>query len=424
MRKNKLIFNPKEIIKIIGEEYKDLSSIFSDKIGIVNVILKRNELDEYGLKMYQCLSADTKVLFDLSRDVSSGGLGISSDEKSAVISCIAEAIERYCMSYVPQNDIKKMKWNEINNEEKINDYQLYTDIQYEQNPQYINPKKEAIYWTRINSIEDGKYLYWPSSLIYLPFELSKTVAETSSTGMAAGFSINDCIISGLLELIERDSLMINFSKRLNPPEIDINTLNIENKKFVDEISKKYKIKIYKLYSDIKVPTYLCFIFNGEGKKLHYGIGASTNLDSNKAIDKALKECLFTYYYSLNIMDLRKNNPDEISTLYEHFLYYQGELFEELLFESEKVKYTRELYTFDEVKKDLKSNGLEIYYKDLTTEDIRLTNLKVVKVIVPGLIDLNKTHKMQRLAAKRFDDVPNKIGINAKNGLSKQPHPFP
>ena len=424
MRKNKLIFNPKEIIKIIGKEYKDLSSIFSDKIGIVNVILKRNELDEYGLKMYQCLSADTKVLFDLSRDVSSGGLGISSDEKSAVISCIAEAIERYCMSYVPQNDIKKMKWNEINNEEKINDYQLYTDIQYEQNPQYINPKKEAIYWTRINSIEDGKYLYWPSSLIYLPFELSKTVAETSSTGMAAGFSINDCIVSGLLELIERDSLMINFSKRLNPPEIDINTLNIENKKFVDEISKKYKIKIYKLYSDIKVPTYLCFIFNGEGKKLHYGIGASTNLDSNKAIDKALKECLFTYYYSLNIMDLRKNNPDEISTLYEHFLYYQGELFEELLFESEKVKYTRELYTFDEVKKDLKSNGLEIYYKDLTTEDIRLTNLKVVKVIVPGLIDLNKTHKMQRLAAKRFDDVPNKIGINAKNGLSKQPHPFP
>lgn len=424
MRKNKLIFNPKEIIKVIGEEYKDLSSIFSDKIGIVNVILKRNELDEYGLKMYQCLSADTKVLFDLSRDVSSGGLGISSDEKSAVISCIAEAIERYCMSYVPQNDIKKMKWNEINNEEKINDYQLYTDIQYEQNPQYINPKKEAIYWTRINSIEDGKYLYWPSSLIYLPFELSKTVAETSSTGMAAGFSINDCIVSGLLELIERDSLMINFSKRLNPPEIDINTLNIENKKFVDEISKKYKIKIYKLYSDIKVPTYLCFIFNGEGKKLHYGIGASTNLDSNKAIDKALKECLFTYYYSLNIMDLRKNNPDEISTLYEHFLYYQGELFEELLFESEKVKYTRELYTFDDVKNDLKSNGLEIYYKDLTTEDIRLTNLKVVKVIVPGLIDLNKTHKMQRLAAKRFDDVPNKIGINAKNGLSKQPHPFP
>ena len=424
MRKNKLIFNPKEIIKIMGDEYKDLSSIFSDKIGIVNVILKRNELEEYGLKMYQCLSADTKVLFNLSRDVSSGGLGISSDEKSAVISCIAEAIERYCMSYVPQNDIKKMKWNEINDEEKINDYQLYTDIQYEQNPQYINPKKEAIYWTRINSIEDGKYLYWPSSLIYLPFELSKTVAETSSTGMAAGFSINDCIVSGLLELIERDSLMINFSKRLNPPEIDINTLNIENKKFVDEISKKYKIKIYKLYSDIKIPTYLCFIFNGEGKKLHYGIGASTNLDSNKAIDKALKECLFTYYYSLNIMDLRKNNPDEISTLYEHFLYYQGELFEELLFESKKIKYTRELYTFDDVKKDLKSNGLEIYYKDLTTEDIRLTNLKVVKVIVPSLIDLNKTHKMQRLAAKRFDNVPNKIGINAKNGLSKQPHPFP
>ena len=136
--KNKLIFDPKEIESILGKEYKGLSTIFSDKIGIINVILRRFELEEYNLKMYQCLSADTKKIFDLSRDVSSGGLGISDTDKGAIISCIAEAVERYCMSYIPKNELIKSYWNDIDDKYKIQDYQLYTDEQYDNNNNFFN----------------------------------------------------------------------------------------------------------------------------------------------------------------------------------------------------------------------------------------------------------------------------------------------
>lgn len=422
--KNKLIFDPKEIESILGKEYKGLSTIFSDKIGIINVILRRFELEEYNLKMYQCLSADTKKIFDLSRDVSSGGLGISDTDKGAIISCIAEAVERYCMSYIPKNELIKSYWNDIDDKYKIQDYQLYTDEQYDNNNNFFNPKKDKIYWTKISSVDEDKQLYWPAGLIYLPFELSKNVAETSSTGMAAGYTIKDCILSGLLELIERDSLMINFSKRLNPPEIDIDTIEGANKEFINKIKEKYKIKIYKLYSDIEIPTYLCFIWNEKKGKPHYGIGASANLDSDLAINKALRECLFTHYYSLNIMDLRKDKPEDITTLYEHFLYYQGDFFEKLLFKGEKINYKKEVYSYDDLKNSLEKEGLQVFYKELTTTDVQSTGLKVVKVIVPGLIDLNKTHIMQRLAAKRFDEVPKKLKIKINEGLSELPHPFP
>ena len=422
--KNKLIFDPKEIESILGKEYKGLSTIFSDKIGIINVILRRFELEEYNLKMYQCLSADTKKIFDLSRDVSSGGLGISDTDKGAIISCIAEAVERYCMSYIPKNELIKSYWNDIDDKYKIQDYQLYTDEQYDNNNNFYNPKKDKIYWTKISSVDEDKQLYWPAGLIYLPFELSKNVAETSSTGMAAGYTIQDCILSGLLELIERDSLMINFSKRLNPPEIDIDTIEGANKEFINKIKEKYKIKIYKLYSDIEIPTYLCFIWNEKKGKPHYGIGASANLDSDLAINKALRECLFTHYYSLNIMDLRKDKPEDITTLYEHFLYYQGDFFEKLLFKGEKINYKKEVYSYDDLKNSLAKEGLQVFYKELTTTDVQSTGLKVVKVIVPGLIDLNKTHIMQRLAAKRFDEVPKKLKIKINEGLSELPHPFP
>lgn len=88
---------------------------------------------------------------------------------------------------------------------------MYSDNQYRKYKNFLNPNKDIISWSNIYSINNNQeYKYWPSSLIYLPFELDKVVSETTSTGIAAGFDLNDCIQSGLLELIERDSLMINF----------------------------------------------------------------------------------------------------------------------------------------------------------------------------------------------------------------------
>lgn len=346
MNKNRLILNKDEILKVLGKKYKGLSNIFSDKFGIVNAMLERHELDKYKLYMYQCLSANTKKLFDISRDVSSGGLGVNEDKNIAMTSCLAEALERYCMSYIPKNEIISCKKSDLNTKYVFSYFSTYSDEQYDKFDNFLNPNLDVIEWTKIYDIKDKKrYMYWPASLIYLPFDINKVVAETTSTGMAAGFSIDECILSGLMELIERDSLMINFMQRLNPPEIDINTIFGKNKKFIDSIRKDYNIKIYKLYSDFNVPIYLSIIYRIDNKKIHYGIGACASLDSDYAINKSLKECLFTYFYSLNIMDVRQKEPNKIKTLYEHFLYYQGDNFDKLLFNSKLIKYKKEKISF-------------------------------------------------------------------------------
>ena len=329
--KNKLILNKEEILNILGEEYSLLTDVFSDKFGIINAMLERHELDCYNLYMYQCLSANTTKLFNSSREVSSGGLGVNENKKIAMTSCLAEALERYCMSYIPACEIVRKLKKDLKSNETFDDFATYSFEQYENFSSFLNPYKDKIEWTKIYSIFDRKkYKYWPASLIYLPFNLNKPVAETTSTGMAAGFDIDDCIESGLLELIERDALMINFMQRLNPPEIDIKTIDGINQELISKIKAEYNIKIYKLYSDINVPIYLAIIFKLHKKQYHYGIGACANLNSDYAINKALKECLFTYFYSLNIMDVRQKDSDKIKTLYEHFLYYQGDNFKTLL----------------------------------------------------------------------------------------------
>lgn len=242
--------------------------------------------------------------------------------------------------------------------------------------------------------------------------------------MAAGVTIDDCIKSGLLELIERDALMINFLQRLNPPEINIESITGESKLLIDKIKKEYQIKIYKLYTDINIPVYLSYIYKEKNKKIHYGIGASASLSSDNAIQKSLKECLFTYFYSKNLLQFRKDNPKQICTLYEHFLYYQGSKFNDLLFDSPIENYSEQIVEFSEVIQSLSDNNIEVYYKELTTTDIIQTNMKVVKVVAPGLIDLNKSHNLPRLGATRFWSTPIKLGLTCNKQLSKLPHPFP
>ena len=423
--KNRLFLNKKEIINILGEEYNDLASIMSDKFGIINAILERNELKKYKLYMFQCLSANTRDLFDLKREVSSGGLGINETIKDAMIGCLAEALERYCMSFIPQDEVIFANIDSLNKDKLPKSFFTYNNKQYKNNCKFSNPKKESIHWTKIFSVDNDKnYIFWPASLIYLPFEISKPVAENTSTGMAAGITINDCIESGLLELLERDALMINFLQRLNPPEVILDSITGKNKSFIKMISKEYSIKIYKLYSDINVPIYFSLIWKKQKNKVHFGIGASASFNSDYAINKSLKECLFTFFYSKNIMDLKVNNPNEINKLYEHFLYYQGKNFEKLIFNSEKIEYKHEETNIHNILKELKNVGINVYYKNLTTDDIKETKIKVVKVIAPGLIDLNKSHILPRLGATRFWSVPKRLGLSYSKKLSEEPHPFP
>lgn len=419
------LLNHQEIYDILGEKHRNLSLIVSDKFGIVNAILSRKELDKYNLFMYQCLSANIKKLINVDRDISSGGLGVNEDKKSALIGCIAEAIERYCISFYDDDDLLYCRKDDLSANEILIPYNLYSNYQYKQNVNFANPNTDFIHWDKVFSVTSPSvWKYYPASLIYMPFQSSKIVAETTSTGLAAGFRLEDCILSGLLELIERDAIMINFAQRLNPVEINLDSFKKDNRKFIDNIKEEYNVKIYKLYSDIDVPIYCSIIWNKWKGKIHYGIGACANLDSDIAVNKSLKESLFTYFYSKNIMDLKTNNLSKIKTLYEHFLYYQGDNFNKLLFDSKIIDYVRNITSYEQLLASLNKNKIQIYYKELTTEDVFDTKLRVVRVVTDQLIDINKNHSLARLGASRFWDVPKKLGLKCDETLSYLPHPFP
>ena len=93
----------------------------------------------------------------------------------------------------------------------VDKHELYTKDQYKKHQEFLDPDADdQIFWTKLTGLEE-ETLYWPASLVYLPFSKGNLVAETSSTGVAAGISKEECVLSGLLELIERDAPYYPFS---------------------------------------------------------------------------------------------------------------------------------------------------------------------------------------------------------------------
>lgn len=424
MRKNEELNNIKAS-RILGK----LSRLYSPEFGLVNGIMHRHELDKYGFCIYQCLTENTTRLFSLKREISSGGLGVNKDKREAVLSCIGEAVERYCISYFDEKTAIFSRYSRLNKSLKPSTFDLYSDAQYSAlNNTFTNPRKDKIHWSKLSGFFNKKKgIFWPSSLIYMPFEKSKPVAEITSTGVATHSNKDLAILNGVTEIIERDSLMISFLNKLPVKELDI--LSVKKQiRLISKIEEDYKIRIFEIQNEIDFPVYLGIIWSKlRSGKVHFGIGAAACLDTNDAITKTLKECLFTHFYSKKLLPYKNDNLREINKLYEHYLYYQGNNFGkiwDLIPIRDVVLYTPRKFTLNMLKKKLLSKKLIPYYIDVTTDDIRSLGLYVVRVVVPRTIDLSKSFSLQRLGAKRLSEVPVSLGYKPNANPNQILHPFP
>ena len=401
--------------------------LVSERVGIINAVIKRDMLSKYGYTMYQCLSTKVSVLAAFTREPSSGGMGISLREKDAILACFGEAIERYCMSFIPTKDLFSGTLPTMS-QEFYNSHLLdfYTEEQYRLHPSFTNGIQDPIEWVSISKIDDkDSSSIWPAGLIYIPYESHKTIGETSSSGIAAHSNLETAYESALCEVIERDALMIYFYSGIPATKITPESIGEDIVPAIKDIIKDFNILLYQLETDTSLRVYLGYIFSKDGD-FHYGIGASAALDSDVAVGKVIKECLFSYHYSLNLTEFRNPKKEKITQLVEHFLYFQDSiLFEKIVLPINKeTSYQRKVLSFKDLLSSIRESGYEIYVKDLTTPDILNSNIRVVRTIIPGYVDLNKTYTLPKKTSRRFLEVAEKLGYpNVEIDFSVL-HPLP
>jgi bacteriocin biosynthesis cyclodehydratase domain-containing protein len=80
-------------------------------------------------------------------------------------------------------------------------------------------------WSPVWSLRDERFRYLPTGLLYFFHDASgQNPFNASSSGCAAGNTIEEAIVEGFLELVERDAFAIWWYNRSQRPEIDLDRL--------------------------------------------------------------------------------------------------------------------------------------------------------------------------------------------------------
>ncbi|MDY3913520.1 MAG: YcaO-like family protein [Phocaeicola sp.] len=396
------------------------------------------------IKAVSAYNCETKVLNGEYYAGKSGGCGFEFEE--AVLSAIGEGVERYCPTFYNLETMIESSYTDLiaRGYDAIcpSSFSLFHNYQYQENSFPFKPftNDTVVYWDKVYDVLSRKEVLCPSTFIYMPFTKGKIhISEQISTGFAAHTNYYDAFLNAIYEVIERDAFMISWMGQLELPKIKIQG---KLKKNVEKIIPSHmKLHLFDMTTDIKVPS-IVGILEGEhdfGKFVAFS--AATRMTYTAAINKTILElCQSVPYYRFLLKENEKKMDDlsELKSFEDHSIYYTRHPEEQEIFrkwiersESKSVAYEEEseMSSSSKIKsilKIFKDLGLDIYCKDITTEDIAEENFKVIRVICPQLIPLNGAYGRYYLGGNRLFEVPEKMGFTklSFDDLTIKPHPFP
>ncbi|GLX97696.1 TOMM precursor leader peptide-binding protein [Herbidospora sp. NBRC 101105] len=302
----------------------------------------------------------------------SGGKGGSPLE--AKVGALCEAVERYCGSRLGEEHVVHDSYRGLGAEAVHPDDVLLYDVR-QRAPFDETAETE---WTPLFTL-DGRRRYLPTGLLYF-----SEGGEADSNGNAAGSSIEDAILQGFLELVERDAVGIWWYNRTRQPEVVLDDPWTDGLR--DDYAKLGRdLWVLDLTTDLGIPA-MAAVSTKDGEEVMLGFGA--HFDPATAARRALTE-LGQLLPAATDLDMR---PwwGRVSLRSHPCLLPDGV--------AAPHAYTRNDDLADDV--DL-IRPFDPLILDQTRPDI---GMPVVKVVVPGL-----RHFWPRFAPGRLFDVPVALG---------------
>ncbi|MGH3796665.1 MAG: TOMM precursor leader peptide-binding protein [Pseudonocardiaceae bacterium] len=214
-----------------------------------------------------------------------------------------------------------------------------------------------------------------------------------SNGSAVAFSMDDAIVSGFLEVVERDAVAIWWYNKVGRPIVDVESFGDE---FFADVAVRQKatgsrLSVFDVTGDLDVPTFVAMSVRQPGDIPRFGFG--THFNARNALRSALVE--LGQAIRFHAQESRKwagfdwsgqshlTAPEGPPRLAEHYCD------------------AGETPTVRECAAVAAAVGAEVFVRDCTREDIALP---CVKVVVPGLRGIRP-----RFGPGRLFDVPPRMG---------------
>jgi len=343
------------------------------------------------------------------------GTGKGMSKQQGLASALGEAVERYCSQYEGYEPCIRASFNELTGIAiHPNDLMGFSKQQYE-NREVWRKKGATAYvpdpydtsrpidWTPAWSLTKKQWRLVPSAYVFYSY-LQKgggDICNGCSNGVAAGNSLEEAVMQGFYELVERDATAMWWYHKLLKPAVDWQNLKSPFTTNVEDDMNRVgmRLEILDLTNDLGIPVFSANLFDCNRADCLKSIGLGCHQDPHIALERAVSELGQTW--RMTEQNSYSIEMQKFLNIHEPFFSADSSLAPKRLSDFTIKQNNDFLDDIEDAVHLLQDRGLEMIIVDLTRPDI---GFPVVRVIVPGMI-----HFWPRFGCRRLLEVPKMLG---------------
>jgi ribosomal protein S12 methylthiotransferase accessory factor len=376
----------------------------------------------YGAGHNQAVKHDSLYFLRQGLRANSGGKGVTDAQARA--SALCEGLERHSGCFQGYETRKRASYQQLGATAiHPNACMLFSEKQYQCRREWnargsryqivTDPLDEAaeIEWTPVWSLTGRGFKYLPTGYCYYGYPVSRAAYYyyADSNGNAAGNSLEEAILQGFMELVERDSVALWWYSRVRRPAVDLESFA---EPYIRDLTEQYRklnreVWVLDITGDLEVPAFAAVSRRTDQTREVVLLGFGAHFDARIGILRALTELNQSVVVARGCETSSEDYDPAVRDWWQTAtLANQGYLAPDATRPRARLDY--EPTWSDDVREDVlrcqeivERQGMEMLVLDQTRPDI---GLPVAKVIVPGL-----RHFWARFAPGRLYEVPVKLG---------------
>ncbi|GAA1995547.1 TOMM precursor leader peptide-binding protein [Nakamurella flavida] len=398
--------------------------------GPVNHLVKI-PMDLPGIHTYsagQNFAMPMRTVADLRAGLRSTSCGKGISDIQAKASALGEAIERYSCVFHGDEARQVAALADLDPADVVhpNELHQYSERQFAERdawnsrPSHFHWVGDAldptapVEWTPVWSLTQQRPKLIPTATLFFGYGNTEFPfhAGANSNGCAAGSSLEDAVLQGFFELVERDAVALWWYNRTRHPAIDLASFADP---YFEHWQRTYaglgrRTWVLDITTDLDVPTVVAVSYRPDKPAQDILFALGSHLDVRIAIGRALSEMNQFLPAVLNVETTGRyafDDPTQIdwwttARMAEHPYLAPSDAPARVAADYTDASTTDLARDIEVVRERVERAGLEMLVLDHTRPDI---GLPVARVIVPGL-----RHFWPRFAPGRLYDVPVALGL--------------
>lgn len=444
-----------ETLRVGTVDFMRLEKLFiHPKVGYISAVNEFWNEDGY-------VQADAYIYTPAGDDIAGYGSGASSI--AAKQSATLEVLERSCgFQAVSRRPVVYGKYSELGgtavhpSQFGLHSHELFQSSNHPLEP--FDEDKEYS-WVWVHSTKSNQPVLIPEQIAYYgPTADEKRFVTETSNGCAIGGTVEEAVLHGTFEVLERDGFLNMWYGKMPVPELRLGRhcpLKVF-KAFYHLTAKGFQVRLFDISHDLSIPVVCAVAVNNGNKYPKVVSGSACHLNPYQAAYGALRELTVHVHNLQRASEERREEAmsmfldstkirkildhDAVAALPEAYPRWEFLLRPR----NRQVQSVEEVYSsvgeryqigsrdigliLGSVLDDIHGRGFDVIVVDQTSVEVSYGGLHAVKVLIPGMTPITFGYGFQRVQGlSRVFELPYRMGYSPRllteRDLNQDCHPF-